>query len=73
MQFYCSLLFNFELTQLILAHFVRLGTARAHAFSAGARAPAGPGLAPPLVTPSVAAPGDTSLGDATARFVFSLQ
>ena len=25
------------------------------------------------VTPSVAAPGDTSLGDATARSVFSLQ
>jgi len=42
----CCLIF--ELTQLILAHFVRRGTAGAQAISAGARAPAGPGLAPPL-------------------------
>jgi len=43
----CCLIF--ELTRLILAHFVRRGTAGAQAFSAGARAPAGPGLAPPLL------------------------
>jgi len=49
----------FELTRVILAHFVRLGTARTQLLPArarspasrrlaGARSPAGPGLAPPL-------------------------
>ena len=36
------------ISSIILTHFVRRGTAGAQPFSAGARAPAGPGLAPPL-------------------------
>ena len=39
---------SFELTWLMLAYFVRRGTAGAQTFPAGVRAPAGRGLAPPL-------------------------
>ena len=42
--------------ELILGHFFRRGTAGAQPFPAGARAPAGPGLAPPLVESNVQKP-----------------
>jgi len=65
----CRLIF--ELTRLILTPFVRQGTAGAQAFSAGARAPAGPGLAPPLAENNLLAGRTASSGNAALIATFS--